>query len=117
MWRGVYRCLRKAARRHIDVMYVALRYDLPAVEAMVLGGMYHNPQMHRDHQTARPGAVSFFVKAKILGKELPTCMATQAYLKVHGGPAPQCAPSSRAVANRGGDGAGRPPHKQLLFLV
>ena len=44
-------------------------------------------------------------------------MATQAYLKVHGGPAPQCAPSSRAVANRGGDGAGRPPHEKLLFLV
>ena len=30
----------------------------------------------------------------------------RAYVKVHGGPAPQCAPSSRPVPNRGGDGAG-----------
>ena len=32
----------------------------------------------------------------------------RAYLKVHGAPAPQCAPSSRPVAERGGDGAGCP---------
>ena len=34
---------------------------------------------------------------------------------MHGGPAPQCAPSSRPVANRGGDGAGRP--MSVLMLV
>ena len=32
----------------------------------------------------------------------------RAYLKVHGGPAPQCAPSSWPVADRGGDGVGQP---------
>ena len=60
---------------------------------------------------------SFFAQAKYLGNVLSHVRtAKQAYLKVHGGPAPQCAPSSRPVANRGGDGAGR-PHEQLLFLV
>ena len=38
---------------------------------------------------------------------LVVCSKVRAYLKVHGGPAPQCAPSSRAVANRGDDDAGR----------
>ena len=41
----------------------------------------------------------------------------RAYLKVHGGPAPQCAPSSCAVANCGGDGASPATHEHLLLLV
>ena len=43
------------------------------------------------------------------------CAGEGAYLKVHGGPALQCARSSRAVANRGGDGAGDP--RGALVLV
>ena len=72
-----------------------------------------NPDGDIDHRTAGTQLIPFlfFVRAKMLGKE-PPYMATQAYLKVHGGPAPQCAPSSRAVANRGGDGAGLIPRQR-----
>ena len=38
---------------------------------------------------------------------LPVFPKGRAYMKVHGGRAPQCAPLSRAVTNHGGDGAGQ----------